>query len=180
MRIHRLLISILLLAAGCTTHWPSMRYDAFRTASQPNASALSNPAMVPSLAVQWRFPKMGDPDLTGGFRASPVVWKGRVHIGNGNGRFYTLDANTGVLLWQYPAAADPALTSQFTCNPSSRGIASSAAIATIGGVDAVIFAAPDQSVGTGLGEGRLFALRADNGAVIWKSPVIARLTGLTS
>jgi outer membrane protein assembly factor BamB len=44
----------------------------------------------------------------------------------------------------------------------------------------VIFGAPDPSVGTALGEGRLFALNAATGAVIWKSPVIARLTGTTS
>src|SRR5262249_15286910 len=136
-------------------------------------------AKVPSLAVKWRFPKVGDPDLGGGFRASPIVWKGRVFVGNGNGRLYALDANTGAQVWQFPLPADPPLTSQFTCNPSSLGIASSALIATIGGVDAVIFAAPDQSIGTGLGEGRLFALNAASGGVIWKSPVIARLTGLT-
>ena len=165
--------------AACTTDWPAFRYNSLRTAVQVNASALSNPAKVPALAVKWRFPKVGDPDI-GGFRASPVVWKGRVFIGNGNGRLYALDANTGVPLWQFPLPADPPLTSQFTCNPSSFGIASSAVIATIAGVDAVIFAAPDQSVGTGLGEGRLFALNTATGAVIWKSPVIARVTGLTS
>lgn len=66
-------------------------------------------------------------------------------------------------------AAPPAapLCSQFTCNPSSQGIASSAAITKVGGTDAVIFGAPDPSVGTALGEGRLFALNAATGAVIW-------------
>jgi outer membrane protein assembly factor BamB len=43
----------------------------------------------------------------------------------------------------------------------------------------VIFAAPDQSIGMHLGDSRLFALDAKTGAEIWKSPVIARLTGLT-
>jgi outer membrane protein assembly factor BamB len=106
------------------------------------------------------------------------VYKGRVYIGNGNGRLYALDAVSGTQLWQYPPAASPPLTSQFTCNPSSRGIASSATIASIGGTDAVIFGAPDQSVGSGFGDGRLFALNAVTGAVIWKSPVVAQLTGL--
>jgi outer membrane protein assembly factor BamB len=174
-----LLIACALLAARCTTDWPAFRYGQFRTASQTNASPLSDPTKVPSLAVKWRFPKVGDPDLTNGFRASPVVWKGRVFIGNGNGRFYALDANTGVQLWQFPAPAAPPLTSQFVCNPSSVGIASSGVVTTINGTDAVIFAAPDQSIGTHLGEGRLFALNAATGAQIWASPVIARLTGLT-
>lgn len=166
--------------ASCSTDWGAFRHNSLRTAAQLNASVLSDPAKVPSLAVKWRFPKTGDPDLGGAFRASPVIWKGKVYVGNGNGRFYALDANTGVKLWQFPAAASPALTSQFTCNPSSMGIASSAVIAAIGGTDAVIFAAPDQSIGTGLGEGRLFALNAATGALIWASPVIARVTGLTS
>ena len=34
-------------------------------------------------------------------------------------------------------------------------------------------------MGTNLGEGRLFALNAANGTVIWKSPVLAQLTGTT-
>lgn len=174
-----LCVAAAVFVAGCSTDWPAFRHNSLRTAAQLNKSDLSNPAKVPSLAVKWRFPKVGDPDLGGGFRASPVIWKGRVFIGNGNGRFYALDANTGAKLWQYPLAADPALTSQFTCNPSSFGIASSGVIATIGGQDAVIFSAPDQSIGTHLGEGRLFALNTVTGAVIWKSPVIARLTGLT-
>lgn len=164
--------------AGCATDWPAFRHNSFRTAAQLNASDLSNPAKVPSLAVKWRFPKVGDPDLGGGFRASPVVWKGRVFIGNGNGRFYALDAITGVKLWQYPLAADPPLTSNFVCNPSSVGLASSAVIATINGQDAVIFSAPDKSIGAGIGDGRLFALNTVTGAVIWKSPAIAKITGM--
>jgi outer membrane protein assembly factor BamB len=100
-------------------------------------------------------------------------------VGNQNGRFYALDADTGAMVWQYPPAASPPLTSQFVCNPSSQGLASSATIATINGTDAVIFGGPDQSIGTHLGEGRLFALNAATGAEIWKSPVISRLTGLT-
>jgi outer membrane protein assembly factor BamB len=103
-----------------------------------------------------------------------------VYVGNGNGRLYALDANTGQLLWQYPAANQPALTSQFTCNPSSFGLASSATIARIRNeVDAVIFGAPDQSLAPGFGSGRLFALNANTGAEIWKSPAVAVLNGIT-
>ncbi len=163
---------------GCSADWPAFRHDRLRTAGQMSRSPLSDPARVPTLAVRWQFPAPPAPALGDGFRASPVVRKERVFIGHGSGRFYALDANTGALLWQYPPAASPPLTSQFVCNPSSRGIASSAAVARIAGVDAVIFGAPDQSIGTQLGEGRLFALNAATGAEIWKSPVLARLTGL--
>jgi outer membrane protein assembly factor BamB len=144
-----------------------------RDAQQPRASKLSDPGQVTTLhiAAGWPFQPAG----AQAFRASPVVHNGRVFIGNGNGRFYALDAVTGALLWQYPPAASAALTSTFTCNPSSDGIASSAAIAKIGGTEAVIFGAPDRSIGSGMGSGRLFALNAATGVEIWKSPEIAIL-----
>lgn len=172
-----IVLALVVLLASCASDWPAFRHNALRTGGQLNASALSNPSVVPGLhiATGWPFQPAG----AQAFRASPMVYQGRVFIGNANGRFYAVDAVSGALLWQYPAAAAPALTSQFTCNPSSEGIASSAAIATIGGVTAVIFAAPDRSIGAGLGSGRLFALDAATGAEIWKSPEVARLTGTT-
>lgn len=171
-------LSAAALLAGCACEWPEFRHNALRSGGQINGSALSNPALVPTLhvAAGWPFQPAG----AQAFRASPVVYDGRVYIGNANGRFYAVSAVSGAQLWQYPPAAAPALTSQFTCNPSSRGIAASAAIATINGTTAVIFGAPDRSIGAGLGSGRLFALDAATGAEIWKSPEIARLTGTTS
>src|SRR5262245_58575854 len=128
------------LLGGCAKDWKGFRHNALRDANQPRASKLSDPAQVGTLhvAAGWPFQPAG----AQAFRASPVVHKGRLFIGNGNGRFYALDAVTGALLWQYPPAASPPLTSSFTCNPSSFGIASSAAIARIRGTEAVIFAAP--------------------------------------
>src|SRR5712691_5785457 len=148
-------IAILLLALICLSgcrkeqEWTSFRYSSARTASQPNNTALSDPAQVPSLAVRWTWtaPAPG-PGGNSGFRASPVISDNIVYIGNGNGYFYALNGDTGALLWQYPPAGSPALVSQFRCNPSSFGIASSATITDINGTDAVIFGAPDQSIGT--------------------------------
>jgi outer membrane protein assembly factor BamB len=185
MRSHRLLrlaTRLVVIAVvvggsiGCSRDWPAFRHNLLRTGQQSWNSPLADPNRAPSLAVHWGYPSIGS---LAPFRASPVVFDERVFVGNSNGRLYALDAQTGALLWQYPPAASPALTSQFTCNPSSEGLASSAVMATVNGTSAVIFGAPDRSIGTGLGEGRLFALNAATGAEIWKSPVIARLTGLT-
>jgi len=44
----------------------------------------------------------------------------------------------------------------------------------------VIFGAPDQSVGSGFGSGRVFALDAVTGAEVWKSPEAAILNGTTA
>jgi outer membrane protein assembly factor BamB len=170
---------------GCVNNWPAYRHDRERSGNQSTPSALSNPSKVGTLAVRWSW----SPPNPGGFKASPVVDDGRVYIGNGNGYFYALDAGTGALLWQFPAAGTPALTSAFTCNPSSRGIASSAALATIKvkwfwffkrRVRLVIFGAPDRSIPPGNGSGRLFALNAKTGAVVWRSPVVAQVTGLNA
>src|SRR5205823_5811892 len=73
-------------------------------------------------------------------------------------------------------------------NPSSGGIASSVSIAQIEGRDVVILAAPDQGrpsdpggkFGSGFGSGRLFALDANTGAVIWSTrDEVARMNGIT-
>lgn len=161
---------------ACSGEWPAFRHNGLRNGRQARASALSDPYRVRDLSVRWSF----TPPEGRAFRASPIVWNDRVYIGNGNGYLYALDAATGDLLWQYPSADEDPLDSQFHSNPSSFGIASSAAIATIQEVDAVIFGAPDPSIGAGLGSGRLFALNAATGDVIWRSPEIAVLDGLTS
>jgi hypothetical protein len=167
---------------ACSTEWPMYRHNVLRSGGQINSSDLSNPAKVPTLAVRWTFSVPAADTVAGadaGFRASPIEYNNRVYIGSGNGRMYALDANTGAVLWKFPAPPATPLRSQFVCNPSSQGIASSATITKINNTDAIIFGAPDTSFGTGLGEGRLFALNAVTGAVIWKSPVIAQLTGTT-
>jgi len=166
---------------ACSADWPMFRHNTARTAQQPKPSALANPELVKVLKVQPGWPVQ--PAGAGPFRASPIVYNGRVYVGNSNGRFYAFDAVSGAQLWQYPSASDPPLTSQFVSNPSSEGIASSATIARIrqtdrGEVDAVIFGAPDQSIGRRLGSGRLFALNAQTGAEIWKSDEVAVLDGL--
>lgn len=165
----------LLGLCGCSADWPAFRHNALRTGAQLNHGPLTDPAKVPTLSVGWTFPVAPVTPAPGPFRAGPIVYKGVVYIGNSNGRFYAIDASTGALKWQYPVPPAPALTSTFTCNPSSEGIASSAMIATIGNTDAVIFGAPDRSIGANLGSGRLFALNANTGAEIWKSPEVAVL-----
>ena len=164
---------------ACSSEWPAFRHNALRNGTQPNVSVLSNPYLVKKLAIVGRYPATGS---VGAFRASPVVHGGRVFVGSGDGHIYAFDAATGGHLWQYPPAGQPALlTSYANQNPSSRGIAASAMIAAIPDRgDAVIFAAPDRSVGSGLGSGRLFAIRVTDGTEIWKSPELARLTGTTS
>jgi len=165
---------------GCTScnltvAWPTWRGSTARSGIQLFETTLGDPNAVSTLHTVWTFTLPS----AGGFHSSPVVAGGRVYIGGGNGIFYCLDGNDGHKIWQYPASGT--LTQQFLSNPSSMGIASSAAIAQIGNETAVIFGAPDPTYpgGSGLGDGHLFALKASDGSLIWESPAVALLTGTT-
>jgi outer membrane protein assembly factor BamB len=166
-------------ARACSGEWPMFRHNALRNANQPNNSALADPNRVKLLREIWRFdaPPSTEPNQRNWFRASAVVHNGRVFIGNANGFLYARDAGSGAPLWQFPAPGAAPLTSTFVCNPSSNGLAASAAIATSDRRDLVIFGAPDRSIGAKLGSGRLFAVDAATGALVWASPELARLTG---
>jgi len=165
---------------GCkvTTSWRTWRADQFRSGTQLFETVLNDTRAVSTLHVVWTFTGNG----SRGFRASPVVYNnGNVYIGDSDGYFYCLDGQDGHKIWQYPVAGPSPLTQKYnTSNPSGWGIASSAAITVIGDVTAVIFAAPDQSSGNHLGDGHIFALNANSGALLWESPTVARLNGLTS
>jgi outer membrane protein assembly factor BamB len=166
-------------ARACSNEWPMFRHNALRNASQPNDSPLARPDQVKRLREIWRFnaPPATERDQQNFFRASAVVHEGRVYVGNANGHLYALDAGSGTLLWQFPASGPP-LTSLYLSNPSSFGLAASAAMARFENRDLVIFGAPDRSIAANLGSGRLFALDAVTGALVWASPELARLTGL--
>jgi outer membrane protein assembly factor BamB len=166
--------------AGCSADWPAFRHNLLRSGGQLYHSALADPAKVPSLAVKWTFPDCLATPLTpalGPFRASPIIYQNVVYIGNSNGFFYAINVSDCTLKWRYPAGGAAALTSTFVSNPSSEGIASSAAVATINGTVAVVFGGPDRSIGAHLGSSRLFALDAATGMEIWKSPEIGVLLG---
>jgi outer membrane protein assembly factor BamB len=170
-----------LTLTGCSADWPAFRQNILRSGGQLNNGPLTNPAKVAGLAIGWTFPVGTVSPAPAAFRAGPIVYKGVVYIGNSNGYFYAINAKDGSLKWVYPPSGSQALTSTFTCNPSSEGIASSAMIGSVRGTDAVIFGAPDQSIGTHLGSGRLFALNAATGMALWKSPEVAvlRADGMT-
>jgi len=176
----------------CAGDWPAFRQNGRRDGAQRIRSSVSDPALVRNLDKVWTFRLSADaPNDTAprGFVASPIVYDGLVYIGSSGGHFYALDAASGNIQWVYPPRGEPALVSQFTCNSSSFGVASAALIARVKNeVDAVIFGAPDPGrpadpggkLGAGLGSGRLFALNAKTGNLIWKSPEIAVLNGTNS
>jgi hypothetical protein len=186
--------SAFVIAAGCagldpnvcSGDWPAFRHSGWRDGQQPMPSVLTNPDNVRKLKQAWIFTPPAADGATA-FRASPIVFQGRVFVGNGNGRLYALDATHGTLLWEYPKPPAQALLSKYSqtnpasTNVSSHGLAASATIALHDKTrPMVVFGAPDPSLGDMMGSGRLFALDPASGNVIWKSPEIAVVNGLTS
>lgn len=182
-----LVFAIILSLAGCkgcgpvTSSWPNWRSSQFRDGAQLFETTLNDPNQVSALHVAWTF---NDPGPRG-FRGSPVVDNdGNVYIGDSNGYFYRLNASTGQPDWQYPPKGQAGLVQQFDscdfCNTSGWGIASSGALTIVGNTRAVIFGAPDTKSGAHLGDGHLFALDISNGNLLWESPPLALITGLTS
>ena len=170
------LIATMLLLSGCERDWPNYRNNELRSGHQEWSGPLSDPDDVKNLKVKWSWPTSGSEG--GSFIASPIFFEHRVFIGSTSGFFYALDAKTGNKLWQYPNPG-PALVG--SCGYGAYGIQSSGARARINGDEAVIFGAndPSVSVDSGLGSARLYAVNARTGALIWKSDVVAHVTGCT-
>jgi outer membrane protein assembly factor BamB len=165
--------------------WLSYRHDQTRTGQQPINNALSNPTTVlASLHVVWGSPgsvTWTSPTMPGPYRASPIVVDANktLYIGDLNGVLWAIDATTGAFRWRYPATG-PGLNGTCT-NYGKYGISSAASYAVVNNEAAIIFGAPDPDPGTdgGRGSGRLWAVDANTGRLIWKSDVVAHVTGCT-
>jgi outer membrane protein assembly factor BamB len=130
--------------------------------SSTNAAATAiTPNNVSSLAVAWTWTpdaptQPGQPDAQ--LYASPTVRNGVVYIGANTGEFYALDEETGSVLWHR-------FLGFVTRNTlGARGISSTATVARnpkTGELDVYVAG----------GDGYLYALRASDGATMWRSPV---------
>lgn len=171
-------LAALLTAIRCpAAEWPQFRSDDSRSGESVDKT-LSDPKMVSMLGIRWTFPTNG---AVGAFRGSPVVFNGRVYIGSSDGDLYAIDAVRGTQLWKFPGTGGTPLKrskpSTMCVNPSSEGIAASPVVTTINGETAVIIGAPDPA--SNQGDGYLWAVRASDGSLIWKSSKVARFTGFT-
>ena len=146
-------------AAAATADWPA--FLAGPAHSSANADTTFTAANATSLTRQWTFTP--DPPSTvdqpgGGFDASPVVADGMVFIGGLNGILYALDESTGDVVWQHMLGWVPDLSCY------ADGITATATVApdpTTG--DPTVYAAG--------GSGKLFALDAATGTVLWKTTI---------
>jgi len=148
-------------AAAPGDNWPAYLKGPDHHSYQPSATAITT-SNVSTLAPDWNWKPAPPtkPDQPGNLLfASPTVYGGRVFIGANTGVFYALNESTGAVVWKRNVGYVPSLTCY------RRGVTSTATVA----VDptrgyAVVYVAG--------GDGYLYALRASDGSVLWRSLVV--------
>jgi outer membrane protein assembly factor BamB len=140
--------------------WPAY-LDGPAHTSDNLAQVAITPANAAALVQKWHF--VGDPPTQQGqpgptFNASPTVADGAVFIGSRTGWFYKLDESTGQVLDKVFFGYQP----HHTC--TAGGLIATATVAKdpSDGQDTVYVGAPD---------GYLYALRASDLSVKWKSVI---------
>jgi polyvinyl alcohol dehydrogenase (cytochrome) len=145
-------------AAGAVTGWNGWGFDSANSRYQPKPGLTA--ADVPKLKLKWAFGFPGGAQAYG----HPAIVGGRVLVGSDNGKFYSLDAETGCLHWSFDA------------DGGIRAAPSVGPVGSAGGSSGTRLA-----VYVGDLKGNAYALDFANGAVIWKRQVddhkYARVTG---
>ena len=155
--------------AATYTNWPAYLFGPRHTNVNEAATAIT-PATAGNLTQKWHWtpaaptqPGQPGPILY----ASPTVYKGVIYIGADTGVFYALSESTGHVIWHKLIG----FTKTKTCN--GKGFVSTATVA------------PDPSRGgqltvyVGAANGYLYALKASNGTVVWRSRVMLPSASVT-
>jgi polyvinyl alcohol dehydrogenase (cytochrome) len=147
------------MSAADFSNWGAYLHDPAHSSVNQQATAIT-PVNATALVPAWDW-KPDPPTMPGqatGLNASPTVYNGRIYIGARTGVFYALDETTGAVVWKRFLAFRP----QLTC--VAEGIAATATVAIdpSSQVPTVYVHAPD---------GKLYALDASNGAIVWSSRV---------
>jgi outer membrane protein assembly factor BamB len=158
--------SIVLIATSlpaATPNWNSYLHDA-KHSSFNAGTATFTPTASASIVANWTFPPPTAATLSANaFVASPTVSNGVVYIGSITGVFYAVDESSGTELWH----RDLGVTPQSPCASGAiKGISSTAAVASDSSRGGQL------TVYVGGGNGFLYALRASDGKVVWKKPVV--------
>ena len=163
-----LLASVLTLALSGTTtaapaDWSAYLHGARHSSYAADATTFT-PTAAASLHEDWTF-TAAPPTQTGqpnhAFNASPTVSNGVVYLGANTGVFSAIDEVTGGEIWSRNLGYTTAKTCGF-----GRGITSTATVANDAsrGGQATVYVAG--------GDGYLYALRASDGTVVWRSFVV--------
>ena len=101
---------------------------------------------IANLGLAW----FHDFDTKRGMEATPIVVDGVIYVSGSWSRVYALNAATGALLWEYDPKVPPEWAVNLCCDVVNRGVAVWQGRVYVGTLD-----------------GRLIALSADDGQVVW-------------
>ncbi|MGN6379567.1 MAG: outer membrane protein assembly factor BamB family protein [Gaiellales bacterium] len=137
--------------------------------SSYNAGATAiTPATVSGLTEAWHFQAPNIPgDPPSRIYTSPTVYGGAVYVGSNTGMFYKLNETTGAVMWSVDLGHMP----KATCR--AKAMLGTAAVA----LDPTTNVLTVYAAG---GDGNVDALRASDGAVLWKSPVDTNTPGTSA
>jgi len=118
-----------------------------------------NKQTVERLGFAWDY----DTHTIRGLEATPIVVDGVMYTSGSVGQVYALDARTGKELWNFDPKNDLVVNREACCDEVNRGVAVWKGKVYVGSFD-----------------GRLFALDAGSGAVVWQTDtIINRKVGYT-
>jgi quinohemoprotein ethanol dehydrogenase len=126
-----------------------------RTYSEQRFSPLTTltPESVSRLGLAWSY----ELRTTRGAEATPLVVDGVMYVTSSWSLVYALDAKTGKELWVYDPEVDKALGARACCDVVNRGVAFYGGRVYVGAID-----------------GRLIALDARTGALVWQTWTVDR------
>lgn len=129
--------------------WRTGGHDAAETYYSPLNRI--NDSNVAKLGYAWSY----DLRTTLGMEATPVVVDEVMYASAPWGFVHAIDARTGTGLWSFDPTSDPGVTRKVCCGIVNRGLALSKGRVFIGSLD-----------------GRLFALDAKSGRIVWQTDTI--------
>ena len=135
--------------------FPAYMNDAAHSAFSPAASITTSS----TLSLRWVFqePKIAKQPHPR-FVSTPLVLEHVIYEGSNSGEFYAIDLATGAVIWKEFLGFEP----KALCR--AQGFFATAA----SGIDPTSGAL---TVYAASGDGNVYALRASDGAILWKSPV---------
>src|ERR1700728_3519706 len=136
-----------------TLNWPYNGADLYNT-RYANIDQI-NPANVSQLKPAWTFHTgvLGDPNMS--MEMTPIVVGGTMYITTGDDDVFALNPTTGKQIWHYAPTDMPKIsTLPVCCNNDNRGVAYGAGLVFDARLD-----------------GKLVALNAKTGTVVWSTVV---------
>jgi outer membrane protein assembly factor BamB len=136
-------------------NFPAFMHDAGHSGFSPDATAITPTS---TLNMQWTFQEKRIRGFPPRFFATPLVIQGVIYIGSNSGEFYAINLSTGAVIWKEFIGVEV----KAPCR--QLGILATAA----SGIDPTTGAL---AIYAASGDGNIYALRASDGTILWKSPV---------